>query len=1043
MSALLRSLVRQTALLVLWLCLARQLRTEALELQLHEQQLQQQLEQQYLLQQQQLQHQQHQQQLHNYQRRHTTTTTTRRPLRRTGGLAVPMRGIYPPKCWREVPAVFFQYDKDVKIVGNSTINPGFNVIEVCCKGWQRYEYDWSRCVPDCGDKCHEHGFCLPGGRCQCFDEFVLNHRNVCVPTCPLGCPHGQCYLNGTCVCQRGYELDGSRKFCQPQCNQTCGHNEVCDAPGKCVCAEGYARGLRDSTALGCQPICIPDCGYGHCVGPNQCECFPGYEKRINGTSCQSACYMRCENGFCANSTTCVCQNGYRYDMNTTTCLPDCGEDCENGVCISPGICRCFNGYVRNGPKCEAVCERGCGFYGKCIAPNLCGCALLPGRFDSYQRCEQGFCSAKGRCRCMEGKTRFIDKCLSPDTVTTYASMNPPRANSSLIHEFDLLLGRYFILGGTQLPSYYWWQNCAIVGVTIAPLVVLLLLLPSASPIPQFWKLNALNERALFELETRSSMSSGICYKEVMYVCKIFPQPHEPSSILLSRGNTMDPELRLRIISYCCEGYVRNADASSMKCEPTCSEECSNGICTAPDVCECYPGTERRGGRSRFPGTALSAVCPSSIRSGTALLEFNNNKILSAPDIIWRRARSMRSSFKPIWLLPLALALMALCGNTTAQYKTAGIKTRQPPSGNLQLHAAGNASEEGQLYHGYASYTPAETYQGGNHDGAALYGHYVQPSLPRGTPAPQVFDPTAEFINKTREAMASGVCFKEVPTASLVHSSADKFVGNGTSPDMSRIQVCCEGYERNPHVYRRCEPICADDCPNGICTAPNTCVCMPGHVRNHEGKCISTCPLGCGNGVCDDENECRCRAGYKLDPSSRQYCRPDCQPGCAHGQCVAPNKCACLEGYRLTASGTCEPKCDNCENGGCTAPGHCSCNTGYLKVSGVCEPICTKPCENGRCIAPDTCECTSGFDYDQRTAKCTPHCDLPCLNGVCEGQNRCACNAGYIQDEHQRNICQPHCPQGCPNGFCSAPNFCICKPGFIKSGIKGRQTCLPV
>ncbi|EDW03236.1 von Willebrand factor D and EGF domain-containing protein [Drosophila grimshawi] len=402
------------------------------------------------------------------------------------------------------------------------------------------------------------------------------------------------------------------------------------------------------------------------------------------------------------------------------------------------------------------------------------------------------------------------------------------------------------------------------------------------------------------------------------------------------------------------------------------------------------------------------------------------------------------------LLKLTTLLLALCGTGEAQYKTAGIKTRQPipASGNLLLSSNGtsefnqtqfNSQTQYSNYGSYSNFVPAETYQGGE----AYSGHYVQ-SMNQATRAPQILDETALFINKTRSAMASGICYKEVPTASLLHGSRENAVGNGTSPDLSQIQVCCEGYERNPHIYRRCEPICKDDCPNGICTAPNTCVCMPKHVRTDEGKCISTCPLGCGNGVCDDQNECRCREGYSLDPVSRKYCQPQCNPGCANGRCVAPNKCDCLLGYRRAGDGSCAPVCDQCENGKCVAPGQCDCRTGYAKVVGRCEPVCEQPCRNGgRCVAPNTCECAPGYDWDQKSGQCVPHCDMPCLNGVCIGQNQCECKPGYILDEHQRNICQAHCPQGCPNGYCSAPNFCICRPGFIKSGIKGRQSCQPV
>lgn len=176
---------------------------------------------------------------------------------------------------------------------------------------------------------------------------------------------------------------------------------------------------------------------------------------------------------------------------------------------------------------------------------------------------------------------------------------------------------------------------------------------------------------------------------------------------------------------------------------------------------------------------------------------------------------------------------------------------------------------------------------------------------------------------------------------MLHGSrrTENVVGNGTTPELSRIQVCCKGYERNAHIFRICDPICDDGCPNGICTAPNTCVCIPGHVRTVEGKCISTCPLGCGNGVCDEQNECRCREGYTLDPVSRKYCVPHCDPGCGNGRCVAPNKCACLQGYRPNADGSCTPVCENCDNGECTAPGQCTCRTGYLNVEGRCDPIC--------------------------------------------------------------------------------------------------------
>lgn len=120
------------------------------------------------------------------------------------------------------------------------------------------------------------------------------------------------------------------------------------------------------------------------------------------------------------------------------------------------------------------------------------------------------------------------------------------------------------------------------------------------------------------------------------------------------------------------------------------------------------------------------------------------------------------------LLIVCVALLAPSQVAEAQFKTAGIKTRQPVPASANLLVAGNASEYSQTQtqtqyssysnnysnNGYSSYIPAETYQGPN-------GHYVQP-LNQATPAPVVLDEISLFINKTRSSMASGVCFEEVP-----------------------------------------------------------------------------------------------------------------------------------------------------------------------------------------------------------------------------------------------------------------------------------------
>lgn len=56
-------------------------------------------------------------------------------------------------------------------------------------------------------------------------------------------------------------------------------------------------------------------------------------------------------------------------------------------------------------------------------------------------------------------------------------------------------------------------------------------------------------------------------------------------------------------------------------------------------------------------------------------------------------------------------------------------------------------------------------------------------------------------------------------------------------------MCCQGYQRDSHIVRKCNPICQTDCVNGICYSPNECICFPEHVKNLAGYCVPTCPIG--------------------------------------------------------------------------------------------------------------------------------------------------------------------------------------------------------
>lgn len=60
-------------------------------------------------------------------------------------------------------------------------------------------------------------------------------------------------------------------------------NSDCGEPNVCLCREGYGEGYNETEWNVCYPQCGDSdnngCLNGHCIAPDYCECYDGFEKR--------------------------------------------------------------------------------------------------------------------------------------------------------------------------------------------------------------------------------------------------------------------------------------------------------------------------------------------------------------------------------------------------------------------------------------------------------------------------------------------------------------------------------------------------------------------------------------------------------------------------------------------------------------------------------------------------------------------------------------------------------------------------------------------
>ncbi|XP_017858948.1 PREDICTED: multiple epidermal growth factor-like domains protein 11 [Drosophila arizonae] len=563
-----------------------------------------------------------------------------------------------------------------------------------------------------------------------------------------------------------------------------------------VCCEGYERKEENPTASGeCLPKCH-DCGAnGKCLSPEVCLCDQGYSNRANRSICQPVCSEPCVKGNCVAPDVCQCANNYRLRNNSlSVCQPVCKtSECTNGICQEDGSCQCRRGYRRNAtldmcvPDCPNLAE-----HSDCIAPNEQRCHEgYEGHWDREQnyRCEP-ICSSG----CRNGK------CLEPEHCA---------CNVGFGH-----VGNRVGAGCEPIC-----QPACINGTCAAPNHCLCQ--------PGHVPMNA--SRHICTPSCRQGCENGVCSAPGECACNEGYKKLTPHRCTAS----CDPPCGLNArctapdTCSCDEGFVP-VNGSSTQCEPFCSKECYNGICSNPEVCTCLNGYEAISpyycvAKCRRSCVFGSCVAPDKCRC------FNGHR------------PSARDPFvcEPICSEP--------CG-----------------------HGRCIAPEICECEPGYAKRWPSGSCE------PYCSQKCINSRCEGGTGRCRCYE--GYRLREGSSSICDPICSPSCSNGTCVEpNSCECWPGY----EDTKLYYECKPSCRPSCQNGRCVAPGRCECNPGF-TASNA---SEPHV------CRSQCQERCINAECLRPNQCICLAGYSFIANSRSECAPDCSQPCDEDSvCVAPEIC---------------------------------------------------------------------------------------------------------------------------------------------------------
>uniref|UniRef100_A0A1Y9H2I2 EGF-like domain-containing protein n=1 Tax=Anopheles dirus TaxID=7168 RepID=A0A1Y9H2I2_9DIPT len=761
----------------------------------------------------------------------------------------------------------------------------------CNEGYEKLSNH--RCIPHCAD-C-DNGICTKPGYCQCHTGYTRADNGTCVPECNH-CGNGFCLLPDACQCYDGYRLEGldEARSCRPVCDGDC-LNGRCVAPGECLCGDGLVlapsgecvapttpaprcpQGYEavvedaDQNLVGCRPICTEPCRNGTCVGPDQCECFPGYSADNSSSpyACQPVCNGGCVHGDCLAPGVCVCHA--QYGKIGDECIPLC-DRCSLGHCVQPNVCVCDRGYRLIDGDCEPICETEC-INAICTGPNACTC--LPGYnytdinalFDCLpvcdEECTNGRCVAPQRCECNEGYVQDEENsCIHPNELCQRKCTNGQCRGAECHCDAGYLKNPTTDLCEKTCP-----QGCANGNCTSGECICHDGYRPSLDAV---------------------SVCEPICGEDYDY-----------SSASCLNGRCVLPN-----VCQCDEGY-EFVDGNKTRCESVeeiarqrlarermaeCRRSCRNGKCRAGE-CLCNEGYAQPEGNTR----SCKAVCVEPCRNGTCV---QPDRCACKGGFVFVEGSQTHCRSEEDLAREAYERCTARCRNGDCHgercicmlgYRASGEDSYdcQPVCERPCVNGTCAGNDRCHCREGYGMSESDD--------------HVCEPICSFGCVNGECIgaELCACHAGYILAGDSNNTCVKEETpeerSARLRQLACQRECSNGWCEDGECR--CVEGFYHENGNTLRCEPYCERPCEMGRCIGNDTCECLAQHEIVEPFVCSPVCGEDCIRGYCATPDVCRCHEGYRMADGTSSVCEPVCgEEGCTNGVCIGPNECSCLDGY---------------------------------------------------------------------------------------------------------------------------------------------------